>query len=118
MSIHFRTRTVSYNLPLDTMFGACCTDNSCAETTAASCYENPNGRFFHNLSCDDIICEFGVCCNNGLCSETSEEGCIAQGGEFIGKEYNYYFEAMNVSNPNGIIFDNSLGPALIATSDY
>jgi hypothetical protein len=87
MSIHFRTRTVSYNLPLDTMFGACCTDNSCAETTAASCYENPNGRFFHNLSCDDINCEFGVCCNNGLCSETTEEGCIAQGGEFIGKEY-------------------------------
>jgi hypothetical protein len=38
--------------------------------------------------------------------------------EFIGIEYNYYVEGMNVSNPNGIIFDNSLGPALIATSDY
>ena len=38
--------------------------------------------------------------------------------EFIGREYNYYVEGMNVSNPNGIIFDSSLGPALIATSDY
>ena len=87
MSIHFRTRTVSYNLPLNSMFGACCTDNSCAETTAASCYENPNGRFFHNQKCEDINCEFGVCCNNGLCSLTTEEGCIAINGTFVGKQY-------------------------------
>ena len=87
MSLHFRSRSISYNLPLDSMFGACCTDNSCDETTAASCYENINGRFFHNLTCDDVNCEFGVCCNNGTCSMTTEVGCDAINGEFIGKEF-------------------------------
>lgn len=75
------------------MSGACCTSDSCIDTTADVCnelIENLEGKFHHNLTCDQVNCNEGLCCVNGHSVMATEVGCYARGGLWKGTEYDKY----------------------------